>query len=234
MRGGVFIILRRALRLHRLHKGGILIEFTFSIPVCITLLFFVSDHYRFYEMQNKAKTSAYLAASMLQQIANSRSEKALTKDDFARITFASCLNFFHTNSMFNPWPFGLYYSVSYEWVKRVNSNSYQFQHNYAYTKDEGNTSPMTMGKSCSAIKTISQAEVEAKNSDLVCDNDGEERVCIESCYRRKYDNSFDKNQLGFFILTPKTHKGIDDTTNCLFTYQVVISPKPGLFPGKSS
>ena len=93
---------------------------------------------------------------------------------------------------------------------------------------------MTTGKSCGAIKTISQAEVESKNPDLVCDNDGEERVCIESCYKRKYDNSFNKNQLGFFILTSKAHKGIDDTTNCLFTYQLVISPKPGLFFGKSS
>ena len=82
-------------------------------------------------MQNKLKSSAYLAASMLQQIGNTKTDKQLTKKDFANIAYASCLNFFHANSMFSPWPFGLYYSVSYEWVKRVNSKSYQFQHNYA-------------------------------------------------------------------------------------------------------
>lgn len=191
----------------------------------------MNDHYRFYELQNKAKTSAYLAASMIQQLKNTKSDKQLTKEDFVRITFASCLNFFHTNTMFKPYPFGIYYSVSYEWVKRINSNSYQFQHNFAYTKAEA-TSPMTMTGICGSIQTIMQAAVEAKNPDQVCNKDGDERVCIEACYKQ-YDNSFNKSQLGFFILTPKTHKGIDDTTNCLFTYQVVTTPKPGLFPGKN-
>ena len=224
-RGGVFAILYSVLRIHRPFKGGILIEFTFSIPLCIILLLFVSDHYRFYELQNKAKASAYLAASMVQQIKNNTTDKQLIQKDFKIITFASCLNFFHTNTMFKPWPFGIYYSVSYEWVKRVNS--------FAYTKDDGTTSPMTMGRKCGSITTITQAAVEAKNPDLVCDKDGEERVCIESCYRRRYDNSFDKSQLGFFILTPKGHKGIDDGANLLFSHQVVITPKPGLFPGKN-
>lgn len=230
MRGGVFALLRRILRLYKCHKGGILIEFTFSIPVCITLLFFISDHYRFYELKNKVKMSAYLAASMVQQLGNSKSDKTLTKNDLARVTYASCLNFFHTNTMFNPWPFGIYYAVSYEWVKRINSNSYQFQHCYATTS--ASPSPLGMNRNCDSVKTITQADVEAKNPDLVCDKDGDERVCIECCYR-KYNKSFNKNKLGFFILNPKTFKGIDGMTNNLFTYQVVITPKPGLFPGKN-
>ncbi len=171
---------------------------------------------------------------MIQQITNNRSEKALTKKDFARITFASCLNFFHTNSMFSPWPFGLYYAVSYEWAKRVNSNSYQFQHCWGSTA--GGTSASGISSSCNNIQTISYADVEAKDPDLICNNDGEERVCIECCYRKVGGNNSNisvKSKLGFFILEPITKKGIDNTTNNLFIYRVIITPKPGLFPGKN-
>ncbi|MBQ7674714.1 MAG: hypothetical protein IJT36_09465, partial [Alphaproteobacteria bacterium] len=71
----------------------------------ISLLFFLCDHYRFYELKNKLKSSAYLAASMVQHISNTRTDKQLTVNDLARISYASCLNLFHTNTMFNPWPF---------------------------------------------------------------------------------------------------------------------------------
>lgn len=228
--GGVFALLHRLLRLHKRHKGGILIEFAFSIPVCIALLFLVNDHYRFYELKNKAKTSAYLAASILQHIKNNKTDKTLTKDDLARIAFASCLNFFHTKSMFNPFPFGLYYAVNYEWVKRINSNSYQYQHCYATTNY--GTSPAGMNRGYESVATKTQADVEAKNPDLVCDKDGEERVCVEGCYRKTYISS-QKVQVGFFILTPRTYKGIDGMTNNFFTYQIVFTPKPGLFPAKN-
>lgn len=70
---------------------------------------------------------------MVQQLGNSKSDKTLTKNDLARVAYASGLNFFHTNTMFNPWPFGIYYAVNYVWVKRINSNSYQFQHCYVTT-----------------------------------------------------------------------------------------------------
>ena len=230
--GGVFTLLHRVLRLHKRQKGGILIEFTFSIPVCIALLFLVNDHYRFYELKNKAKTSTYLAASILQHIKNNKTDKTLTKDDLARIAFASCLNFFHTKSMFNPFPFGLYYAVNYVWVKRINSNSYQSQHCYATTSS--GTSPMGMNRAClSIVTTRTAAYVEAINPDLVCEKDGDERVFVECCYR-KINDSFKKSQLGFFILTPKTYKSIDGMTNNFFTYQIVFTPKPGgLFPAKN-
>ena len=174
--------------------------------------------------------STYLAASMIQQVANNRSDKTLTKDDFGRIAWASCLNFFHTKSMCNPWSFGLYYAVSYVWVKRINSNSYQHQDCYATTS--AGTSPMETNRNCGSVTTRTPAYVEAKSPDLVCEKDGDERVCVECCYR-KINNSFKKSQLGFFILTPKTYKSIDGMTNNFFTYRIVFTPKPGLFPAKN-
>ena len=229
MRGGVFVLLRRILRFYRYNKGGILIEFTFSIPVCISLLFFVNDHFRFYELKNKIKTSTYLAASMIQQIGNTRTDKRLTKKDIARITHASGLNFFHTNTMYNPWPFGIYYLIDCFYVKRINSNNYQYQEVWGST-----TSAKTLNDmgSATSVTTKTLAQVEAMCPDLICDKDGDERVLIEGNYRSKVADvsKFDKSKLGFFLLKPKNTKGTDGSTRPLFLYKLVIVPKPGLFP----
>ncbi|MBQ7673933.1 MAG: hypothetical protein IJT36_05345 [Alphaproteobacteria bacterium] len=70
----------------------------------IILILFACDHYHIHELQNKLKAPAYLAASIV-QIANTRTDKQLTLNDLVRITYASCLNLFHTNTMFTPWIF---------------------------------------------------------------------------------------------------------------------------------
>ena len=230
--GGVFALLHRLLPARRPSKGGILIEFAFSIPVCISLLFLVSDHYRYHELQNKLKASAYLAASMLQHVTNNRSDKQLTKRDFANIGYASCLNFFHTNTMFTPWPFGVYYVLACYWVKRVNSNSYQWQHCYG-TTSPFKTSPAEMNQECRSIVTKSLSEIESMHPDLVCSKDGEERVLIEIIYRNA--TGFDKKKLGFFLLEPKVSKPdiIGNTHPNSFIYYLVITPKPGLFPARN-
>ena len=230
--GGVFAFLHRTLRGYKPYKGGILIEFAFSIPVFIILLFFVSDHYRIYELKNKLKTSAYLAASMTQQISNTRSDKQLTAADLARITYACCLNFFHTNTMFNPWPFGISYSINFIYVKRLNSNSYQYQSSWGST--ESGVSPVNMGRYVGGIPTKKLSEIENVNTDLVCSRDGEEKLFLNCTYRRMLN--FDKSKIGLFLLDPQMVKGGMHTTNRypdLLYYQIVISPKPGLFPARN-
>lgn len=227
--GGVFAFLHRTLRGYKPYKGGILIEFAFSIPVFIILLFFVSDHYRIYELKNKLKTSAYLAASMTQQISNTRSDKQLTAADLARITYACCLNFFHTNTMFNPWPFGISYSINFVYVKRLNSNSYQYQSSWGST--ESGVSPVDMGRS--SISTKKSSEIENVSTDLLCSRDGEEKLFLNCTYRRMLN--FDKSKIGLFLLDPQMVKGGMHTTHKypdLLYYQIVISPKPGLFPAR--
>ena len=213
------------------HSGGVLIEFAFSIPILISILFFLCDHYRFHELKDKVKSSAYLAASMIQQLGNTRTDKQLTKDDLARISFASCLNFFHTNTMFTPWPLGIYWGMSFEWVKRVSENSYQFQHSCGTTGYGSPTSVLTMNRAFDKIKTITKAEVAAKHPDLVCSKDGDERVCVLSCYRKA--SGYNKHKLGFFIIDLQARKALDGTNTNFFVYPLVITPKPGLFPGKA-
>ncbi|MBQ7672934.1 MAG: hypothetical protein IJT36_00135 [Alphaproteobacteria bacterium] len=189
----------------------------------ISLLFFVCDHYRYYELKNKVKSSAYLAASIVQQISNTRTDKQLTQNDLARISYASCLNFFHTNSMFSPWPFGVYFAIDYEYVKRINSNSYQHQHCYGTTPMTGTPVLGGMNKHCDSIQTKTLTQIADIHPDLICNKDGEERLLISCSYRKK--GHFKKSLLGFFILEPVGSR--------LFAYKIVITPKPGLFPGRN-
>ena len=167
---------------------------------------------------------------MVQQIGNTKENKQLTKSDLAYISYASCLNLFHTNTMFNPWPFGIYYAMFCHYVKRINSNNYQYQYNCA-TMSTGNApNNNSMFLNCSS-GSKSLAQVKNMHPDLVCDKDGDERVLITTHYRKA--NKFNKNKLVFFILDPRISTSVDGMTNNFFTYEVVITLKPGLFPVKS-
>ncbi len=199
----------------------------------IILLLFVHDNYRFYELKSKLKSSAYLVASMIQQLSNTRSDKQLTSTDLAHIVYASCLNLFHSNSVFNPSPFGIYYDIEFVWVKRISNDSYQYQSCYAGTGS--GKSPSTINKGCQqSVSTKTKNQIQIIDPNLICEKDGDERLLIEACYRRRY-STFNKKQLGFFLLEPKTmQSSLDWSTNNFFIYHLVITPKPGLFPGKNN
>ena len=75
-------------------------------------------------------------ASMLQQLGNTKTDKQLTINDLGRISYASCLNLFHTHSVFKDWPMGIYYCVVYYYVKRIDADNYTYQYLWIST---GNT-----------------------------------------------------------------------------------------------
>ena len=184
------------------------------------LLLFVNDHYRIYELKSKIKASAYLAASMLQQISNIRNNKQLTKNDIAQITYASSLTLFHTNSMFNPWSLGIIPVIDFYYVKRINSNSYQVQFSYFSTNNKNN--PSDGGYWGINSWTKNAYEVSSYHPDLICEKDGEERLCISYFYRKL---NFDKKKLGLLFIEPNA-----DYNGSIFIYKLVITPKPGIFP----
>ena len=208
------------------HSGGILIEFAFSIPILIILLLFASDHYRFYELQNKLKASAYLLASMLQQLSNTRTDKQLTRQDLRRVIYASCLNLFHNNTVFNPYPLGIYYKVNFYYVKRESESDYKL-YNCSFDTGGGGSSFGNGGMYNGGLShnDCSRSQVELISPDLVCNKNGDERLLIECIYRQI---GFEKSKLGFFLVTPKTLKNL----KALMTYRLVIALKPGLFPPK--
>lgn len=127
--------------------------------------------------------------------------------------------------MFSPHPFGIYYVTHFYYVKRVDSNTYQFQNNYGTSYSA--TSPSKMGNA-GDTETKALAQIEEIDKGLICDRNGEERVLIE-CYLRK-QQTFNKQKLGLFVLDPPTKRTIDGMSNNFFVYRFVIIPKPGLFP----
>ena len=171
---------------------------------------------------------------MIQQITNTRSDKQLTKNDIAMITYASCLNFFYTNTMFSPFPFGIYFSLNYDYVKRLNSDSYQYQNGWGST-GTSKPSPNNMDMKCNDTSTRSRSQIEKIHPDLVCDKDGDERVLIYCAYRRS--NNFNKSKLGLFMMDPGYVVGGKHTSHVFkdfLYYSLIITPKPGLFPGKNN
>jgi hypothetical protein len=173
---------------------------------------------------------------MLQQISNNRTNKQITIKDIRNISYASCLNFFHTTTMFDPYPFGIYYVAHFYYVKRISSYSYQYQKSYGATDHSTSLKNMKniVEGSGDGVSTIRSAKVEAMHPDLICQNDGEERVLIDCNYGKlKWGSEqINKSKLGFFILNPPDVKSVDGRTNNAFVYQLVITPKPGLFPVK--
>ena len=171
---------------------------------------------------------------MIQQLGNTRTDKQLTIDDFARITYASGLNFFHTDTMFSH-AFGIYYLMYFFYVKRDSENSYQFQSGYTTTSPKESENTLINRLNRFADKTATgktKSYIESIHSDLVCEKDGEERVLLE-CFYHKY--GFNKSKLGFFLLEPSWGIAERAKHNARgnFFYKLVIIPKPGLFPIKS-
>lgn len=163
---------------------------------------------------------------MIQQIMNTKNSKQLTHSDLQRISYASCLNFFSTDIMFKDKP-GVYYSMNCYWIKRISNDNYQFQECYANTG--AGTAPSGMSYAVYGVSTRTLNQIRDIHSDLVCDNDGDERLIIECAYRW-IGKTQRKKELGFFILTPPRIFGLNKRNPSAFLYQTVITPKPGLFP----
>ena len=164
---------------------------------------------------------------MIQQIGNTKTDnKQLTKKDIFRIMYASSLNFFYTNSMFAPWHFGIFISLDLYYVKKVSNNNYQYSHSWAASECNGIIFPHCFA---SSISTITEDQVKTIHRDLVCSENDDERVLITCCYRKA--NNFNKKKLGFILLEP-TWTNAMNRNNTLFLYELIIVPKPGLFPTK--
>ncbi|MBQ7674624.1 MAG: hypothetical protein IJT36_09010 [Alphaproteobacteria bacterium] len=195
----------------------------------ISLLFFLSDHYRIYELKNKIKTSTYLYASMMQQISNMEIEKTLKLNDLKRIFWASGFNFFHGSSAFYPYPLGIYCLSRLHYVKKKNKSEYDYQLIRLSTGYNGIFSSPTkrINHLRTDVNTKTSNEIETIHPDLICDRDGDERLLIEYWYGK---TDYSKSKLGFFIIDPHLGGNAATTDIGVFSYRLVIVPKPGLFP----
>ena len=187
----------------------------------------MSDHYRFYELKSKIKSSAYLAASIFQQVTNNRLDKQIKLNDIKRIAYASCLNLFHTNTMFKPHPLGVSYHMYCQYIKRISHDKYQLQY---FFSDANGPAPVGESGYIWSIESRSAFEIKSIHPDLLCDNDGDERVLINCWY-----GVFDSKKIGLFVLKPvQGSNGFLLNNKGSFSAVIIITPKPGLFPAANN
>jgi len=123
-----------------------------------------------------------------------------------RIVYASCLNFFHTLTIFLSYPFGIYYLAHFCYIKNMNNCNYQYQHILITTGKGGKPYPVnSISCSIDSIETKTSAQVEEIHQDLVCYNSGEERLFIKYWYANPSVNlyPYNKSKLLLFLLEPK-------------------------------
>lgn len=171
------------------YRGGVLIEFAFSIPVCIILLFFACDHYRFFELRNKVRTSSFLLASMLQNYGNVKNTKELTIDSMKSLIVVSAYNFFHTGSMFYPYPFGLSWAGTISYVKKLSADSYYLQQ-YNLDTNIGDTDSRNLPRLADRItctrssgKNINTIQLLDISEDLAIDKVNGEKIVIDVAFK---------------------------------------------------
>ena len=148
----------------------------------------------------------------------------------ARIVYARFLNFFHTLTMFLPYPFGIYYLVHFCNVKKMSNGNYQYQHILITTGKGGKPHPVNaMFCSFGSVETKTSALIEEIHQDLVCYNSGEERLFIKYWYANPSVNlyPYNKSKLGLFLIEPKFREDGN------FVFQILITQKLGLFPVKN-
>lgn len=111
----------------------------------------------------------------------------------------------------------------------MSNGNYQYQHIFISTGKGGKPHAVNaMSCSIGSVETKTSAQVEEIHQDLVCYNSGEERLFIKCWYANPNANiyPYNKSKLVLFLLEPKFGE------NGNFVYQLVITPKPGLFPVK--
>ena len=75
-------------------SGAILIEFAFSIPVLILLIFYLHDLAQLAQIETKVKLCGMQMINMIQNVSLRRENTAITRQDYANICSAAFLTYF--------------------------------------------------------------------------------------------------------------------------------------------
>ena len=105
----------------------------------------------------------------------------------------------------------------------INNSNYQSQ--FCWTSTYLGSPPNAIDRSIGSVETYSSVD-----SDLMGSKDGDEHLKLTVHYRMI---DFDKSKLGFFFLNPKFTRIYGTTLDDIFSSNIVITPKPGLFPIKN-
>lgn len=215
------------LNMNRKVKGGILVEFALAVPVLAIILYYASDVPRYSRYKSQMKNSAYMAASMIQNISQDRNNKTISKKDLKIIGISSFLN--HFNGLQQFIPFQTYYGLTFLlYVKGLPDG----KASVIWMWDSNTpTQPPTTSSSTShtTVNTYSSSTLNVKKNvdpheihkDLII-KEGEVKIILQ----QTINYGFSDKKIGFYLLTPT---GSGYSQKCYFHTTIIFSPRPGLF-----
>lgn len=228
--------------------GAILIEFAFSVPVFLALIYYLHDVPKVNRYNEQMKFVSYQLAQILQTTSKYRTNKAITKRDLQYATDAAYLSIYPGTSMRSKkgpggpfvgpgFPHGFLYYVKCDASGRA---SVKWVLKYQYGGD-----PKTIGgvfhvmtEARSRVKILNNAAPESIYSGLSM-QPGEVKMLVSSIVfyspmsstyekvdGRRWSQSSSREEFGF-LFAHAPHNGVSD--QFYFENVAVFAPSAGLF-----
>jgi hypothetical protein len=233
-------------------RGSILIEFAFSIPTLLAILYYVLDYPKYEQLKVKTKSSAYMAASMIQNVSRYRESKMITLADIQMINYASFLNYYcgkqhlkTTDS--NTYPLGHFSAITLICVQGVANNKCKAIWSL-YASGWNAESPLAHKNTLPGNESIAtfhsltglqyQHETEVIPTSIHPDlqiQEGENKIILVASFcahtNFKYADGTmttanPKRLFGFYMLPLRLPLS---GNNFLFRSTIIFTPNPGLF-----
>ena len=230
-------------------RGAIIIEFAFSIPVFMALIYYLHDVPKLQRYQQQMDFVAQQVAQMLQNVSQQRTNKRITQNDIVNVARAAYLTVFPGVSMVpirNEWlPLGFYIEFYLFGVRGEPNNkaSVKWVVKLYFTQESG-VSGSSVINSC-VVHNKQHVHPSEICSSLTI-KDGEIKIIVE-CHlryglayhfsdgRRCKDVSF-REVFGFLVYNPVPDKS--DRVNSkdfasFFISHAIFAPAAGLFDDTS-
>ncbi len=222
-------------------KGAILIEFAFSLPVLIVLLYYIYDLNRLKRYYSRTEFVGQQVASMIQNISQSRESKTITLKDLQYIARTAFLSIYPGMSMYKQngyFEFGHTPTLQIIYVKGLDNGNASCIWRYYYRM-----SSIIGGAQESSADFEFLRPVYFKTNVLPSQiyssltiNPGEVKIIVISQITRgsSLTNSLngkyltDKQSFDFYLLSPK-YIATYNSIYYFFPSVVIFTPRPGLF-----
>ncbi len=250
--GIIGLLLQKIFRLLCTRRGGILIEFAFSVPVFLALIYYLHDLPLMDRWYKQTKFCAHQIAQELQTVSQQRANKKITLNDLRYAKAGACLSLYPGKSMFITSPgrskFG---RIPIYWIHCIRGNSNGTANilwsRYIHGIDNG-TSPSKLDAydadwtdTRQLVNTTSQVNVvPSKIYPGLTIESGQIKMIVECAqYVRSSGNNFTdggsvnsvprRTLFSFLLTSPKGRNLINVPPEMYFNSVVVFTPAAGLF-----
>ena len=223
-------------------RGAIIIEFAFSIPVFIALIYYLHDVPKLQRYQQQMDFVAQQVAQMLQNVSQQRTNKRITRQDMINVVRAAYLTIFPGISMLAPKkdtiPLGFFVHCLIYYIKGEPNGKASTKWVLLFYITQGPYVNVSIYKDISGQQSVAPSVI----SPSLTIKNGEVKMLVvsELQYAKPFsfadgrkcrDVSF-REAFGFLIHDPRPYdtNGHSHTDLCnFFTSHTIFTPAAGLF-----